>query len=168
METKQPKWKLLANLGDADPIDYGGYFVYIDETGVYPPEGERLEVIDEDKPTWEILRFSLDQCKLVTDKDGHTWLVSFNYNETWPHPVAAYHEWFAEDLARVASYTGQPVEELRAQFCSDGPLIRARAYEAIGDYHGFDNLDSYPLIYSNRADVEARYSADGPRMTVGR
>ena len=46
METKQPKWKLIAQLGDVNPIDYGGYFIYEDETGVYPPEGEKLLIID--------------------------------------------------------------------------------------------------------------------------
>ncbi len=43
----QPKWKLLANLGDANPIDYGGYFVYRDETGVYRDEAEKLISPDE-------------------------------------------------------------------------------------------------------------------------
>ena len=43
----QPKWKLLANLGDANPIDYCGYFVYRDETGVYRDEAEKLISPDE-------------------------------------------------------------------------------------------------------------------------
>ena len=38
----QPVWSCIANLGDVNPIDYGGYFVYIDTTGVYPPEAELL------------------------------------------------------------------------------------------------------------------------------
>lgn len=83
--TNQPVWKLLANLGDVNPVDHGGLFVYQDLTGVYPEECE----------------------KLVSPAD---------------------------------------------------PIERARAYESIGDYHGFDNLDSYPLIFSNRSDVTARYT----------
>ena len=38
METKQPSWKCIGHIGDVDPIAYGGGFVYIDETGIYPPE----------------------------------------------------------------------------------------------------------------------------------
>lgn len=45
METKQPRWKLVAQLGDVHPIDYGGYFVYRDTTGVYEEEAEVLMVI---------------------------------------------------------------------------------------------------------------------------
>jgi hypothetical protein len=44
--TNQPEWECVANLGDADPITYGGLLVYIDKTGVYPPE---VEVIQEEE-----------------------------------------------------------------------------------------------------------------------
>ena len=44
----QTVWKFVTNLGDASPLDYGGLFVYIDETGVYPPEMERVELENED------------------------------------------------------------------------------------------------------------------------
>ena len=168
METKQPKWKLIAQLGDVNPIDYGGYFIYEDETGVYPPEGEKLLIIDEDSDnsTWEIRRFQLDKCKLI---DG-TYLVSADLagHPNLPYDVSKYDEWFHKDLSRVAVYFGQSVEFLRDAFCSNDIVERARAYEVIGEYHGFDNLDSYPLTYSTREEVEQRYSEDGPRMHVGR
>lgn len=38
MKSNQPVWKFVANPGDANPIDHGGLFVLVDETGVYPPE----------------------------------------------------------------------------------------------------------------------------------
>jgi hypothetical protein len=44
METNQPSWKCICNLGDATPLEYGGAFLMIDETGVYDPE---LVVWDE-------------------------------------------------------------------------------------------------------------------------
>ena len=102
METKQPKWKLIAQLGDVNPIDYGGYFIYEDETGVYPPEGEKLLIIDEDSDnsTWEIRRFQLDKCKLIDGK----YLVSADLagNPNLPYDVSKYDEWFHKDLSRVA------------------------------------------------------------------
>jgi hypothetical protein len=42
--TAQPVWKYLANYGDVTFLDYGGYFVFQDETGKYGVECELLEV----------------------------------------------------------------------------------------------------------------------------
>jgi hypothetical protein len=44
--TNQPSWKVIANLGDATPLEYGGAFLKVDETGVYCPE-----LIVWDEPT---------------------------------------------------------------------------------------------------------------------
>lgn len=58
----QPKWKFVANLGDTHPISYGGYFIFIDETGVYPPQAEKLEepadhdVQKEEDERWKLER----------------------------------------------------------------------------------------------------------------
>lgn len=38
MSTQQPEWKNVGHIGDVDPIAHGGGFVYVDTTGVYPPE----------------------------------------------------------------------------------------------------------------------------------
>jgi hypothetical protein len=42
--------------------------------------------------------------------------------------------------------------------CSESPLDRAVAYRAIGDYHGFINLDESPLTDLDRSEIEARYA----------
>lgn len=80
----QPEWKFIANLGDVNPIDYGGFFVYVDQTGVYDPEVEVLELVegddddefDEDDElvtegnmVWETNRFSLEQFTYGLIKD---------------------------------------------------------------------------------------------------
>jgi len=156
--SRQPTWELIANLGDASPIDYGGYFIYRDTTGVYPEEGEKL-FADENgdgERVWTVHRFTLDRLKQI--QVGETiCLVPIRYDETWPHPVTSYDEWFHKDLAGVAAFVGQSVQELRDAFCSDDPRVRAFAYEAIGDYHGWENLDGYPLTFESREEVEARY-----------
>ena len=63
-------------------------------------------------------------------------------------------------LSGVASSIGTSLSELRTLFCSDNPLDRATAYRAVGEYHGFENLDSYPLRFDTRAEVEARYAVE--------
>jgi hypothetical protein len=76
-----------------------------------------------------------------------------------PYPIASYNQWFSKDLDRVAGFIGQTVETLRRWFTEANVCERAYAYSAIGKYHGFDNLDVYPLTFNSRAEVEARYSA---------
>ncbi|MGH9970624.1 MAG: hypothetical protein ACREBG_22935 [Pyrinomonadaceae bacterium] len=153
--TEQPKWKLIANLGDASPLEHGGYFVFEDETGVYPPEAELLVVPDEEseenETSCDVFRFSLDRCKM---KQGY--LVPFGYQSTWPHALSQYEEWFARDLEGVASCMDSDEETLQDQFCSVDSLERAQAYRAIGDYHGFENLDGYPLRLTS-TEVKERY-----------
>jgi len=148
--TRQPNWELIANLGDVHPLDYGGYFVYRDTTGAYTEEAEKLFVYED---SWQVYRFSLDRLKIED-----SYLVPFAYDSSWPYPASTYDEWFHKDLDRVASFVGQSVQALRTDFCSENALDRARAYEAIGDYHGYENLDSYPLTFTSRKEVEARYT----------
>jgi hypothetical protein len=154
MATKQPSWKLIANLGDASPLDYGGYFVYRDETGVYPEEAEILLLDDEgdEDSKYTVYRVVLDPLKLV---DGY--LVPLKYDPSWPHPVEQYDEWFHKDLAGVASSIGTTKEDLEAAFTSPDPLVRANAYRTIGEYHGWENLDSDPLTGLKRSEVKKRY-----------
>jgi hypothetical protein len=161
--TVQPTWELLANLGDVNPLDHGGYFVYRDTTGSYPEEAEYLEVPDDDTDPesdgarWTVYRFGLDKCMAKPVRaDNAVYLVPASYRQDWPHPLASYDEWFHKDLARVASFIGSSLEELRADFCKDDPIARAWAYRAIGEYYGFVNLDSYPLSLT-RDEAAARY-----------
>ena len=148
--TKQPAWKRIANLGDVNPIDYGGYFVYVDTTGVYPPEAEVLISPDSDDAPegWTVYRFILDQCTFV---DGVLSDNSF-------HPELP--AWWADELPRLAAYNGQTELRLVTDFCSDDPIARAWAYRSLGDYYGYHELDSYPLRFHSRDDVEARYPED--------
>ena len=158
--TQQPVWKFVDNLGDADPIENGGLFLYVDETGVYPPELEQLlepteDDVDDGDERWIVRRVCLDKLKLVRLEDT-LYLVSDRYEPSWPHPLPRYVEWFASDLGSVASTMGTTREELETAFCSDDPKDRAWAYQCVYDYHGWDNSDSYPLTLT-RKEVEARY-----------
>lgn len=150
-KTQQPVWTFVDNLGDANPLEYGGYFIYRDETGVHPEQAEYLIPIEEDG-TYTIYRIVLDRLKLV---DGY--LVPYEYDKNWAPPAKRYDEWFHRDLENVTSFVGTTKEDLEAAFTSADPLVRAEAYRAIGDYHGWDNLDAYPLTNLTRAEVEERY-----------
>lgn len=136
--TKQPVWKFIANLGDANPLEYSGLFVFIDETGVYSPEAKRLLSPEYSGKTdiWELRTFTLTPC--ILDPMGF-----ISDNKYHPH----YPAWFGKvkELESVASFQGLKMETLRSMFLSNDICERARAYEAIGNYYGWDNLDEYPL-----------------------
>jgi hypothetical protein len=209
MSTPQPKWKLVAQLGDVHPIDHGGYFVYVDEAGVYDPEVELLippedwqveaddrardkaerqlvknyektvardatnEEIDtlikehldfKSQLKWRVYRFVLEPCTYING------ILSDNKY----HPSKA--AWFAKPeserkarpqdttyLKNIADFVGITVDELAAEFTAgsntEGLIKRALAWRAVGEYHGFENLDSYPLDF-DRAEVEQRYAEE--------
>lgn len=140
----QPIWKFVTNLGDEQPLEYGGYFIFKDLTGVYPPEGELLVLHTKDK--YEIRRFILEPCTFV---DG---VLSDNkFHRDKP-------SWFADRIDALASFVGLETKELIDMFVSGTIQERAMAWQAVGDYFGFDNLDSYPLLLG-REEAEQRYAS---------
>lgn len=149
----QPKWKFVTNLGDVDPLESGGLFLYIDEHGVYPAEMERLEPREDER--FEVRRVVLDRHKEVR-VENTLYLVPVAYQADWPHPVSAYEEWFVKSLAAVASTMGREECEIRKDLTNDNPIVRARAYQDIADHHGWDNFDQEPRILRPE-DVEKRY-----------
>lgn len=154
----QPRWQLIDNLGDANPIDHGGLFVYRDTTGVYMEEAELLQPIDSERgepETWYAWRFLLDRCTFVNG------VLSDNKY----HPECS--AWFAKEIGAVASMNGKTSDDMIDDLCSDDPRRRAFAYEAIGNYWGFNNLDGDgPDTFDSRAQVNARYRND--IRTLGR
>lgn len=153
----QPKWKCVAQLGDKNPVDHGGFFVLIDTTGVHTPQVELLESPDDDEGEWMVYRFDLDRCTYI---DG---VLSDNpFHPT--HPA-----WFAKPenhraarpqdttyLSNVCRTMDIEESELVRLLCSENPVERAQGYRCIGQYHGWDNFDSYPLTMK-RGEVNRRY-----------
>jgi len=151
--TNQPDWEFLVNLGDANPIDYGGKFVYRDRTGIYGPEMVILEPLEDPDGQGEMLywmeyRVMLDRCTYI---DG-----VLSDNQYHPEMQA----WFAWDLAEIALWVDVPVPELLEQLCSDDPIMLARGYESLGHYFGWFDFDSYPLKHTRRQDVERRFKEE--------
>lgn len=140
MKTQQPTWEPVANLGDANPIDNGGFFVLRDTTGVYPPEAVSLEPSGRG---WIAYRITLDP---VTLTDG-----VLSDNRFHPlHPV-----WWSDRLQSIASTVGRTPADLTADFLSSDPLQRAEAYRALLYSFGGGEFDSDHLWFEDRAEVEA-------------
>lgn len=167
--TRQPKWRCVAQIGDPDPMLYGGKWIFVDTTGVYAPEMEIFEGIeDRDNPDeCMIFRFSLEPCYYT---DG-----VLSDNQFHLHHQA----WFAKYLEDVAEFSNRTVETLIKCLCpkvrrtresplEDGLKVRAHvytleelislawAYGELADYHGYFNFDSYPLVMSEK-EVRRRY-----------
>ena len=159
--TQQPKWKFVDNMGDVNPIDHGGRFLFVDETGVYDPEiavlvppkdTEEVETdqTDEDGDPimlevgkWELYRYLLEKCTYVNGV--------LSDNEFHPdHPV-----WFASDLDSICSTCDRQKQDLIDGLCGTDPVKRAFAYEAIESYWDFDNLGAgQALEFEDRNEVE--------------
>lgn len=160
METNQPVWKKIGIVGDVNPFDHDGGFIYEDETGVYPAELEYIARTAKD--SWKLFRWPLDRCEAVT-ADGKTLLVPFGFpaRTDLPHPLADYDEWFNSNLESAASFADRTVEDFRAALCSEDAHTRALAYLDLAQNHGFENFDSYPLTFTSREKLEARYKSAG-------
>jgi hypothetical protein len=142
----QPTWKLVADLGDS-PFENDAYYIYFDTTGVYGYEAEHVQETDPEargsKKRWSVHRFSLDRFS-ETPCDEFCVITG---------------EWFHNSLDAVAKTTGTTKEDLTAAFCSEDFKERARAWRCVGDYHGYDNLDQYPLSLTKR-EVKERYKEE--------
>jgi hypothetical protein len=170
--TDQPKWRIHAYIGDRDPT-YGGTFIYRDLSGVYGFEAETVDPLDCDGKLFNIYRYSLDQLKRINVFDeegaanyGTTYVVPINYDASWRHPPSAYREWFMDSLQDIADCTGQERIKMVDDLCSNDPKRRAWVYLAIGEYHGFENLDSYPLTKLTAGEVRRRYRSELKSKTV--
>lgn len=155
--TTQPEWKLVAQLGDENPLDHGGYWIFIDTTGQYQPEGEYLIAPEGDEKTYEAFRFPLDLCYLTNGilSDNRYHLDHAAWFAT-PEGRRAERPQDTTYLSDIAIFAGITVAELTGLLCSPDYISRALAYRDIGAYHGFDNLDSYPLRMTER-EARIRY-----------
>ena len=142
--TKQPIWKLSANLGDVNPLEGGG-LLYEDASGVYAPE---LVLIHEsDEPgQFSVSRVCCDLCYQI-GADG----VSDNrFHKDRP-------AWFSDKLASVESYCGSNAGTLLASLCDVNPVARALGYLCLAAYFGAFGFDQYPARMTE-AELRTRYA----------
>jgi hypothetical protein len=144
----QPKWTVAYQTDD--------YRVYVDERGLYPAEMEVAVDLSGSDTLFAVYRFPLEPFKrVVMDRDGVV-LVPRSWCHTWPHPLTSYEPWFKGDLPAAAALVGTTVTALHRKLCSDDVLDRVEVYRAIGDYHGYANLDSEPQTLT-REELDERW-----------
>tara|TARA_R110000824_G_scaffold173688_2_gene351820 strand:+ start:1156 stop:1557 length:402 start_codon:yes stop_codon:yes gene_type:complete len=129
--------KTLANLGDVNPLDHGGFLVRSD--------GEIVDIHprDEDRKI-EVHWFSNALCYPiegggVSDNEFHK-----------DHPA-----WFSDGLGDVARSADH--EDIAEDLCSDDPVVRARAYQSIAAHWGIVNFDQYPITLT-RTECRRMYN----------
>lgn len=124
--------QILGNLGDANPLDYGGYIVY----RVYDPKNDTHWITGEywDEPiddTYQIYQWNIEK-DVIRELD------------------------WVDDWEKIATSVGMPVEVLMTMARSEDILKRAQVYEEVGRFYGLENLDSYPNRL-NRKEMEKRW-----------
>jgi hypothetical protein len=146
----QPIWEYVANLGDIDVAKYGGFIVYRDTTGVYPPEVEIYEP-SEDENGGMMYRFSLNPPRFKTLNAGQ-WDSSNPKNMHW------HREWFAQKdkLESAASTSGITPMELLRDLHSKDPVRRALGYQALIANFGPFEFDQYPVKLTE-SEAQERY-----------
>ncbi len=142
-------YKFIANLGDVNFLEHGGFLVYQSETD---PLDVRCVVIeteeDESSPILEY-GFSADLCFRcengidVSDNEFHK-----------NHPA-----WFSKDLESVASYCGIEKSDLVESLFSEDPIARSIAYREIASYFGTHEFDQYPINHT-QAEAEERFTEE--------
>lgn len=172
--TQQPEWKYVGHIGDVDPIAYGGGFIYVDTTGVYPPELTWFEPAPDEE--WhktegqtplQIYRLQLEppRFKTLTDTgrrttDSSKGLPSSQRGDTWEWAE----EWFVGHLESVATSAGTTKFRLLRELFSREPMVRARAYETMIHHHGPFEFDQYPITLTENEAYD-KYASE---MTAAR
>ncbi len=133
----QPEWYAVWSTDDET--------LYTDSTGVYSSELEVTQT-DEDSGRIYTYRFSLERLWRVEDDEGAYVTCMDPSTCNLPYGLRAYCAWFQDSLLSVAQSIGVSRSELLDWLCTDDVCTLARAYTAIGGYHGYDNLDSYPSV----------------------
>lgn len=156
---EQREWQVVGQIGDVDPVLYGGGIVlqYADsrepELELYEPDiydvyrdedGKIVRGEDGEKEfpvyiyRFPIERFVMHEGQLVGEREPQ-------YAAQTPgrgvHP-----EWWAEKLPKI--FDEEALPNVIEALCSDDAVARAAVYVEICSYYGEENFDSYPLVLS--------------------
>lgn len=140
----QPSYFCIANLGDANPFEYGGAFVCIDRRGIYDPI---LLIYDQDLR--KLSEITLEPCHRIC-KNLKERLISVGSNKF--HPDIP--EWFSDSLSDAARFCGQNFYHFVSDLISTNVVTRAGAYLSLANYHGVFEFVHYPYIYEDEKDAK--------------
>lgn len=124
--------RVLGNLGDKHPLDYGGLIVY--------------EVIDDD-----IEYIRAEHWNEPLTEDHLYWVYRFDVEKDVFKDLSWVGRW-----AKIARFAGMHLEALFMLGLSENPLERAEVYRLVGEYHGWENIDGSPEKFT-REEMEKRW-----------
>ncbi len=131
--------KELGTLGDVNAPEYDGGWIFEDDGRIW------IEWVDTP---------SDDDMKGGEYKKSARWTVYRVHIETPEIP-----SWAEDDLEAIAETVGGTASRLRKDFLSKDPKRRAMAYWDLASYHGWHELDNYPLVLT-KSEVEKRYGTE--------
>jgi hypothetical protein len=149
MATQQPEWELVGTIGDRNPVEYGGGYVFRDKTGVYDPEVEWVEPMDGAPKN------GVTPCMTVyrVPMERHTYIDGI-LSDNPHHPALSV--WYADDLDSLCRCCDCDRDEMIENLCSTDPVANAWAYETLASYHGWYEFDQDPLTLT-ADEAEKRY-----------
>lgn len=118
----QVKDRVVGSIGDVNPIEYGGGFVFKGEHGYY--------------------------VEYTPGEDGSEGTKLEVYGAFVPADVLTEYDWV--DWKAVASSSGETLKELRAAATGKKALGRVYAMEMIAGHYGWNTLDDSPLTMTPR------------------
>lgn len=139
----QPNWTKIENLGDVNPVEYGGFIVLKDTTGVYSPEVVVMESLDSLEEPITVSRICLEKCYPI----GEGQVSDNKFHKADP-------AWFSDELESVASLMGITVKELISNLTSNDEIERANGYYCLVGYFGTFAFDQYPREMSYEEATE--------------
>jgi hypothetical protein len=139
--------RVLGQIGDVNPIDFGGGVVSLDADRRATLEytyGVETEYPAETGTGEGIEHLTLQVYQVDLGSDGDEFLSDLDWVD-WP---------------AVASFTGMDVAELRQGARSKKALTRALVAADVGSFFGFSELDQYPAFFTV-AELERRWFPQG-------
>lgn len=124
--------RILGNLGDKNPLDYGGLIVY--------------EVLDDD-----IEYISAEYWNEPLTEDHPYWVYRFDVPRDVFKDLNWVHNW-----DQIAAFVGMSKEAIFRMGYSEDPLKRAEVFRFVGEYHGWENIDGSPDKFT-REEMEERW-----------
>lgn len=149
MTTQQPEWELVGTIGDRNPVEYGGGYIFRDKTGVYQPEVEYIEPMEYAPEDGSGTGITVN--RVVLEK--HTYIDGILSDNKY-HPDKPV--WYADKLDSVCRCCDCDRDEIIGQLCSEDPVARAWAYETLASHFGWHEFDHYPLTLT-ADEAEKRY-----------
>ncbi len=163
--------KYHGTIGDVNFIEYGGGPVFSSKDRRDPwveyvePPADDDDNEDPNAENYTVYRVDLERMKwMVSSDDQKPHLVSYRVQRDWEDhaPVSRREEWWMQDINSVMKCCDQRFHIFVDQITGDDPLDLAFAYQTLALYHGWGELDHYPLRMSER-EVKKRYRNVPPR-----